>query len=226
MGLLYVVSLALGVTGLAAAASAGPPSDSGDTFIHRVLAGYEQAPAMRATLYFLQTVAWWLRLVTAIFFFVWISRVFQAARDLDARPGYTASWVIVGFFIPILNLIRPYQGLRALDTAIDPLTLPEPPPRPEVASHAGSYREAALVDRGSAFDVRPPPLLGWWVLWLGSGVVSLLGFAVGPSWVAVWVSHVLNAAGQAICAALAVVVVHRISERLMERARRLAGAST
>jgi len=185
------------------------------------------ARAMSATMASLSTVASVLVMVTGIGFFVWISRAFRAATDLDARPaGYTASSVIVGFLIPILNLFRPYQGLRALDTAIDPLLLPEPPPLPEVASHAGGYREAALAGRVAAFDARPPPLLGWWVLWLGHSAIGFLTFAVSKSWTAVWTIEILSAAVQVVSAVLAIVVVHRFDQRLMERARRLASRPT
>jgi hypothetical protein len=43
--------------------------------------------------------------------------------------------------------MRPYQMLRALDEAVDPDRVPEPPSEPETAEHAGGYREPAARTR-------------------------------------------------------------------------------
>jgi hypothetical protein len=156
--------------------------------------------------------------VCGISFLVWVSRVFQVARALRVPPGrYTATSVNVGFLIPILNLIRPYRGLRELDEAIDPTTLPEPRPRPETGEHTGGYREPALAGGVGGPDLRRPPLLGWWALWIGRAFFAVLASYASSQ------ASVVAALTDALCAALAIVVIHRFSVRLGERARRLEG---
>jgi hypothetical protein len=70
--------------------------------------------------------------------------------------------------------------------------------------------------------LRRPPLLAWWALWLGAPVLAMLGIAADNAPALAWTFHVLAAAGQAIDAVLAVIVVRRIDARLAERARRMA----
>jgi hypothetical protein len=166
-------------------------------------------------------------IVGGVSFFLWVSRAFRAARELNARPiRFKAVTVNLGFFIPILNFVRPYQGLRALDDAINPAKLREPPPHPETGAHAGGYREAALADRGAPFDMRRPPLLLWWAFWLVSNFLGLLSVAASRSWEMSLTFDAIDAAAQAVCATLAILVVRRITQRLMERARRLAAVTT
>jgi hypothetical protein len=167
-----------------------------------------------------------LLLVTGLCFLQWVSRAFQAALRLRAVPKhFTARSVIWGFMIPILNWFRPYQGLSALDAAIDPLLLPDPPPQPETTAHAGGYRQAALAGGAPPRDVRRPPLLGWWALWLAGMVLGLARGTAAHDWTTLRVLDLVDSLVQAACAALAIVVVHRFGLLFAERARRLAARS-
>jgi hypothetical protein len=163
-----------------------------------------------------------LYLITGICFLQWVSRAFQAARRLGAAPKrVSARSVIWGFAIPILNLFRPYQGLRALDAAIDPLLLPVPPPQPETSAHSGGYRQAALASAPTR-NVRRPPLLGWWALWVAGMVFGAFSGIATNDWTALRVFNLVDSFVRAACAALAVVVVQRFGLAFAERARRLA----
>jgi hypothetical protein len=159
-------------------------------------------------------------------FFVWVSIVFDAARALDAHPPrFNAASVTLGFLVPFLNLVRPYQALRALDEAIEPKALAEPGPRPESTEHAGGYRQAAVASAGPV-DTRRPPLVAWWSLWVGGSVLSLLRFGATAGWTGIGrppTPDALIAGCYALSAMLAIIVVHRFGSRLEERARRLAG---
>jgi hypothetical protein len=49
-------------------------------------------------------------LLTAVFFLVWIYRAHKNLRALGATDlKYSPAWAIGGFFVPLLNLVRPYQ---------------------------------------------------------------------------------------------------------------------
>lgn len=186
------------------------------------LASMEGADQVNRVDHALWTLHWPLRLAGAVLFFMWVSKSFKTAESLGARPvGHTASSVILGFFTPIANLIQPYRGLRALDDAIDPTSLPQPPPRPAATDDIRGYREAAGAPEAPRVAARPPPLLAWWVLWLFGMIASLWGVALFDSQVGVAVVYTLSSLGQAICAGLAILVVRRIDARLRERARRL-----
>jgi hypothetical protein len=153
-------------------------------------------------------------IVCCVLFLRWVNAAFRAALEVDARPvRFSAIHATLCFFIPLLNLIRPYQALRALNVAVDPARLPDPPPRAQSGEHPLGYREPAAAP-AVASTVPPPPLLAWWVLWLAPVVPTVLGFAVMDSWIAARSFASMHQAINAVDALLAALVVRRITARL------------
>jgi hypothetical protein len=183
------------------------------------------AHAMNGFLTATGVATWVLLIAGAAFFCTWISSAFGAAKALGAKTGrYDAHYTNVGFFIPLLNLVQPYRGLRALDGAIDPTLLPEPPPRPAGTDGTHGYRDAASAQRPSA-DIRPAPLVAWWGLWLGRVVPGVLAIAAYGSWVGTAAFAILGALTDVACLWMAILVVRRIDARLRERALRRSAAA-
>lgn len=93
-------------------------------------------------------------LVTAVLFLMWIHRSHRnlpalGAHDLKYSPG----WAVGYFFIPILNLFRPYQVVEEIWKASDP--------------------NVDISDGSSWQNASTSPVIGlWWVLWLISGFVG------------------------------------------------------
>lgn len=189
--------------------SRGPPSD-------------DDALAMSAVVNLVSVASFVLLLVSGVLFFVWISRAFRCAKALRVPPmRYSATSAIAGFFVPFLNFVRPYQALRDLDAAMEPRALPEPPPRPAPIDEAHGYREAATAQRPT-YDVRKPPLLAWWVAWLGQMAFGVAASAASDSWSAAAKTYTMYCLAEAVAAALAIAVVRQMDARLHERAARLA----
>jgi acyl-CoA thioesterase len=60
---------------------------------------------------------------TATGFIIWTYAARSNLRSLGARKlEYTTSWAVTGWWIPIVNLIRPYQVIREIWKASDPGT--------------------------------------------------------------------------------------------------------
>lgn len=96
-------------------------------------------------------------LAGALAFLVWLYRVSTNVAALgidDTRWG--PKWAVGWWFIPIMNLFRPYQVVKEIWKAYDP------------AARPGAWRDAAV-----------PGLLGWW--WasflIASGVANGAGRA-------------------------------------------------
>jgi hypothetical protein len=89
-----------------------------------------------------------LSLAVAVVFLMWIHRLNQNLRALSDQPlRFTPGWAVGLFFIPIMNLYRPYQVVRELWTV--------------------GHRDPAAKCR----------LVGWWwFLWLVSCVLGRLVF--------------------------------------------------
>ncbi|MEX2173050.1 MAG: DUF4328 domain-containing protein [Pirellulaceae bacterium] len=90
--------------------------------------------------------------VTVVAFCMWIYRAHSNLGALRATEIiYSAGWAVGSFFVPILNLFRPFQIMVEIWRGSDPAELP-----------AGSPRPATLVG-------------WWWGLWIVSGVLGRIG---------------------------------------------------
>jgi Domain of unknown function (DUF4328) len=135
-----------------------------------------------------------------------------------AQPHMSVSEVTWGFFVPILNLVRPYQALSRLHACSDPDQLPD---APEVVTEqrAASYRTQAQTRRHVAVsraDVRFP--IG--AFWAAYVVAQLGGRLARPDPSAVTLAAVSGYAF-GIAGVLGLWVVHAIVTRRLELTRRM-----
>jgi hypothetical protein len=66
----------------------------------------------------LQAVAY---IVASILFLIWFHRAYKNLRPLGAvNLTYSPGWAVGGFFVPFLNLVRPFQVMREIWKASDP----------------------------------------------------------------------------------------------------------
>ncbi len=158
--------------------------------------------------------------IGALGFLPWLKGSYARARAVTESPALETHWqrgTIVGFFIPFLNLVRPYQVVRTLDEALDPELVPEAPAQ-RVEKNA-LYRDAAAVFTTHASrTVKHAPVALWWTLWIGRMVAPMLVRVSGLAGnnIAIALQN-----GTVFAAALAaLVVIWRISERLNEVERR------
>ncbi len=99
---------------------------------------------------------------TALLFLMWFHRAYKnlaalGATDLEFSPG----WAVGGFFVPVLNLVRPFQVATEIWKASD-----------------------ASTAAGSAWRSSPPsPIIGqWWGGLLAGGAIGW--FSLGYFWYA------------------------------------------
>lgn len=153
---------------------------------------------------------WWIRmLVSVAAFCTFVAWVYITYRDLaqrGARTRYTLSWVLGGFFVPVLNLVWPYLAVRDAWRA------------------AAGLRQQAGAG-GSAG--RPTPLVVklWWALLMVTIVLAAVGGkAVMPGRMelsAVLVAWYVGAAASSLLAIAMIAAVER--ERLNYPAARPVG---
>ncbi len=92
-------------------------------------------------------------LVTGVVFIVWLYRASRSDRVSPAWMRRGAGWAIGGWFIPLANLVLPYQQVSDL-------------------------HRAAFVARGEGKPVPEVPLVRWWWgTWIGAGIVSWVALA-------------------------------------------------
>jgi hypothetical protein len=148
-----------------------------------------------------------LYLACAVAFAMWMHRAYRAL--VDARlPAlrFSPAWAAGGFFVPILNLFRPFQVMREIDQAAAWLS-----------GDSGEAREWQAAPRSLRVVV-------WWALWIATGVVGniatrgmlraeeLEGIVRASLWT------LLSDASGPPAAIAAMFVVARITQRI-ERAR-------
>lgn len=84
-------------------------------------------------------------------FFTWLYHANRSLRALgQGNLRFTPGWAVGGWFIPVLNLVRPFQILNELFVTVCDNANSDVPPQ----------RRSLLA-------------VAWWTSWLGTGVVAL-----------------------------------------------------
>jgi|RhiMetdeSRZDD1v2_1073273.scaffolds.fasta_scaffold677685_1 hypothetical protein len=145
-------------------------------------------------------------MVTAIFFLIWIYRAHKNLRALDATDlKYTPGWAIGGFFVPILNIVRPYQVVAEIWRAS----------APDARRSRGVW----------TYESTPVFISLWWGFWLLSGfldsisVVMVFGAGQTDQMVVASRYRIVYYLTSIACAALAIAVVLKINARQEEANR-------
>jgi hypothetical protein len=114
-----------------------------------------------------------IRLVAAVAYCRWLYWAYDNAGKLGQSRYLrgTPRDAVVSFFIPVLNLFRPFQHVRALWMASDPRGLPEVPPKRR-ENPAATYRDPPLREVPSpVWKPTAAPLVAWWAAWLVANLV-------------------------------------------------------
>ncbi|HET7377151.1 MAG TPA: DUF4328 domain-containing protein, partial [Anaerolineae bacterium] len=147
-----------------------------------------------------------LLIVTGIVFLFWIHRAYDSLSTIGAYGlNYSPGWAVGGFFVPILNFVRPYQVVREMWKASDP-----------------------AVPDGYLWTSSPvsPLVLIWWLLWIGAGLIGnyiRLTFnsknATLDQFVSISGILLIGALITAIDAVLAMVIVLGLDARQQQKSR-------
>jgi hypothetical protein len=139
-------------------------------------------------------------LVMGICFLVWTHRCYrnlQAFGVADLR--YTPAWAVGYFFVPIMNLYRPYQVFKEVWQASDP----------------------TVIDEGLGTDWHraktPGLILASWLCYIGAGIISGVSSMQGGGNGAI----IVGEAALAISSVLAILFIRRLTARQDETAQAL-----
>lgn len=146
---------------------------------------------------------------TAILFLMWMYRAHRNLKALGAQNlEFTSGWAIGYFFVPFINLVRPYQAMVEIWKASDP--------------------EIPVGDGLSWKNSPVPALLGWW--WGAYLVSNITGQAVMRSAISAETPDALIRSDQitlfsipfsTISSLLAMALVKAVTERQTAKAARL-----
>lgn len=171
-----------------------------------------------------------LLLVTGVLFLRWLARTVTTARTMIAEPHlrWTASQAVWGFFIPFVNLARPYHVMRDLSDRLEPDAIPEPAPQPKLDGVAG-YRDIEMKKPPKPGPLPHASIGAWWALYIFAGVVGYSAASPPGTDAAALIWNrkavIVSSAAEIAAAVLAVLVVRAIDGRLAERHRRVRHAS-
>jgi hypothetical protein len=141
-----------------------------------------------------------------IAFCFWVHRVVSNVHAFGL-PGESPGMAVGSFFIPILNLWRPYKAITETWIASDPNALP------------GGNGDHWTQSRTSA----PPYYLAWWIIWLvarisAKGIERFAGSNPTPSEAASSMSALLGAVAiELVALGLMFAVVWNLTRRQEQR---------
>lgn len=134
-------------------------------------------------------------LATIAAYITWLYRVYDNLEALGATREHGLGWAIGAWFVPFLNLVRPFQIVR------------------ETFQKSGGY------------DVGETPVIvgAWWGCWVISNVLSQIGLRMQPDLFAEPTEEgkIVNTAASVlavVAAVLAILVIREIGERQKARA--------
>ena len=145
---------------------------------------------------------------TLIMFLVWLNRAYSNLPSLGVpHPDFSSGWVIGSWFVPLLNLFRPYQIVKYIWNKSDP----------ETVGVGGGY-----YDTGGNFRLK-----AWWGFWIASNIsINIYGSAEKPDGhLAAGLAGIFSSGLTIVAACLAIAVVRDITSRQEERHKRLMDAS-
>jgi hypothetical protein len=146
-------------------------------------------------------------ILTVVFFLVWLNRSYKNLTPLGAQYlEHSSGWAVGYWFIPFVNLVKPFQVVREVWNQSDPGV----DPQLNFLPSAGT-----------------PALLGfWWALWLLSNIVANVSMQMDmaaktdetPASTAVFgIASILSM----FAAIAAIMVVNGITRRQIERYEKL-----
>jgi hypothetical protein len=146
-----------------------------------------------------------LGIACVVVFLVWVYRVCSNLSALGApRPSITPGWAVGYFFIPILNLYKPYLALRDAWQASDP----------------GGDLEQTQTERSTT------PVGWWWAAWLIWNAADSIAFAFNQqlnSTLGINSGSMISYGISIFTYVTAIRLVNNLTKRQEEAARRLAG---
>ena len=160
--------------------------------------------------------------VTAVAFFIWLYRAYKNLKPLGvAEPRYSPGWVVACFFIPVLNVFRPFQAVQEMWRESDP----------ETVDTGGTQLKYVFVDDTSKSLL----IIFWWGIYWVSNIVYAAALywqwqsqywkwtleAFNDYLIANWLGLAADLMG-IIAALAAILVILKITFRQDEKNRRLA----
>jgi len=101
-----------------------------------------------------------LYIITGILFLMWIHRAHRNLTSLGVEGlQYSPGWAVGGFFVPFLNLVRPFLVVTEIWEASD---------------------HTVGIDDGTAWEKAQtsPVIISWWLLFLITGILGSIIFRV------------------------------------------------
>jgi hypothetical protein len=157
-------------------------------------------------------------IATAIGFLIWVYRAYKNLRPLGANPDTTPGWAVGYFFVPILNLFRPFQVFQEMWRESDPETVTASGIRPMHAFIEDSSKSLLVIF--------------WWGLWLLANIASWIALSwnrnaqiLNDYIIASWINMASDLL-TVIAAIACIIVIKKITDRQDEKNKRLAELAT
>lgn len=139
---------------------------------------------------------------TVVVYLMWLFRVRKNLEPLGAHGAqYAPGWSIGAWFVPILNLFRPYQIVQ------------------EICKGSGPRQNASSGDMGWQFEPNSSAVGWWWFAWIVSLILNRISTRLSmradevDELIGATQVNIAAAAGSIVAALLCIAVVRLITAR-------------
>jgi hypothetical protein len=136
--------------------------------------------------------------VTGIFILVWIFKAHKNAIDFGIKKQFTPGWAVGSFFVPFINLLRPYQAMIEVYSCSK--------------SPSGWDPENKL---NMNYLLKKPPVFMrvWWALWISATGFDQLLFRWDPELIEDFIKYQYCEIVSSLCHVILVIsFIHVIKE--------------
>ena len=125
--------------------------------------------------------------LSGIFILMWIYKAHKNAIEYGLNKEFTAGWAVGSFFVPIINLFRPFQAMVEL------YTCSESPSNWKSSSSSNYYRSLENSMASSPLLIRL-----WWALWMVSFFLGQKFFRWDPEGLDEWLNYTYFEIGNSV----------------------------
>ena len=103
--------------------------------------------------------------LSGIFILMWIYKAHKNAIEYGLNKEFTAGWAVGSFFVPIINLFRPFQAMVELYTC---------------SASPSNWKSSSSSNYSESMASSPKLIRLWWALWIISFLLRRMVVNWGP----------------------------------------------
>ncbi len=142
--------------------------------------------------------------LSGIFILMWIYKAHKNAIEYGLNKEFTAGWAVGSFFVPIINLFRPFQAMVELYTC---------------SESPSNWKSSSSSNFSESMASSPKLIRLWWALWMASFFLGQKFFRWDPEGLDEWLNYTYFEIGNSVFEIILTIVFIVVIKKIYENQR-------